>query len=198
MSEGVGVIGPEQSAALDALEEVFGPVDPLLHNVKDSHGLKSEYGYKHWIERSLKEALIHWGQYKHALTVDWEEVERKRHEAYIKQQLERGDKVRDNVVGGAFNQLMSRARASKTVATLQYEEDGYWNLIAYGAEDVNKELFSMSYMPADMEVTVTIGQDTVITDSVSRMVGSCSPRQQLKGLDAVLTWLDEKDFLVSN
>jgi hypothetical protein len=185
-------ITSEQAAALDALEKVFGPVDPLLHNVKSDEYLKSAYGYKHWISRSLKEALVFWGQYKHAQSVDWDAEIRRRIDEEELARAERSDRVRDNVVGGAFNQLMSRARASKIVSSLQYEEEAdYWNLIAYGEKEI--ELFSMSYMLLDVQVVTVLGNETVLTDNVKTISGNSAPRQQLKGLDTVLKWLDDQD-----
>lgn len=63
---------PEQCEALEAMEKAFGPTDCLLHNVTNSRSnyVDAEYGYTHWIRRSAKEALIMWGQYKHALTLE--------------------------------------------------------------------------------------------------------------------------------
>jgi hypothetical protein len=65
----VGRITDEQAAVLDEIERVFGPVDPLLFNVKGDEYVRDPYGYKHWITRSLRDVLISWGQYKYAITL---------------------------------------------------------------------------------------------------------------------------------
>lgn len=52
------------------MEKAFGPTDALLHNVKSRYYVDYEFGYAHWIRRSAREALISWGQYKHALTLE--------------------------------------------------------------------------------------------------------------------------------
>lgn len=61
---------PEQCEALEAMEKAFGPTDALLHNVKSNEYVHYEYGYAHWIRRSVRESLISWGQFKYALTLE--------------------------------------------------------------------------------------------------------------------------------
>lgn len=60
----------DQTEALERLEEVFGPVDPLLHNVRGREHVDEEYGYRHWITRNVKDILQQVGQLRYAATFD--------------------------------------------------------------------------------------------------------------------------------
>ena len=64
------MLTPEQCDALEAMEKAFGPTDAFLHNVKDQSHVFDEFGYTHWIRRSVRDALISWGQFKYALILE--------------------------------------------------------------------------------------------------------------------------------
>lgn len=173
-----------QKDALDALEGEFGPVDPYLHNVKSDEHVKSEYGYVHWIERSLRDALRSWGQYKYALSVDWEEAERKRREAEAKARAENLSVTRDTVMLGFMSGLIPGLNRIK--------RSHEWVDFTAGSKYIELEL--LSYEGAYISMTYDKQEHTLKTvanglaheDDCTAISGQDRPGEQMEGFAVVL------------
>lgn len=180
---------PEQIEALDSLEGEFGPVDPYLHNVTSREHIEGSYGYEHWINRNLTEALRYWGQYKYALSVDWDEKERIEREKREKAYAARAEGVRESLVIGFLTGLLPKTQRAFA--------DGYSDLSLKGsrfslfAESGDSQRYvSLAYNRETFMLTTATTDDKMSTEDLTLLNGNTSPRQQVKGLEAVHAYLD--------
>jgi len=179
----------KQIEMLDDLQLEFGVPDAEF---RDISRYQKDYYESHAHGWLTNHVLTHWANHKLAQAVDWDELDRLQREEAIRKLAERAQPVRDNIVGGAFNQLLARVRTSDRVGSITYVmEKDFTNLTAY--DDADVRVFTMGYDPEAKTVTTTIGSDSVRTEDVYHIHGNASPRTQLKGLDELLNWLDGLD-----
>jgi hypothetical protein len=188
--EKVGRFTPAEREALDQLAGEFGPVDPYLQNVTSDEHLNSEYGYKHWIKRSLTDALRYWGQYKHAESVDWE-VERARRIAEQSEKMKnRKVEVRENMVSGILAGLMPKARRAGVVSF--NIDDDYMELVV---EDemrpfAHRKVVWLTYDRRDGTLEASLNDKRFLVEDWTALGGNERPRDQSPALAAVMDYLD--------
>ena len=184
---------PEQEAALNALEGEFGPVDPYLHNVRNAQHVDDEYGYAHWIKRSLTEALRSWGQYKYALSVDWEAEERKRKLEEARKLAERKAGVRESVVLGFMSGLLPKITriAPKADVTFEVGEE------VFELHVIFESFAHYSYMAYDRETHVLktrIVRPERLADECEEVLtlvnANTSPTEQVTGYNVFVKHLE--------
>lgn len=183
----------EQAAALDALEALFGPTDEsFLKNVTSRDGL-GEYGYTHWINRSLKDSLIYWMQYKHALSVDWDAVERARKLELAKKLAERKAGVREAVVLGFMSGLLPKISRAAPEADVTFETNKETFELDVVFESFSHNI-SMVYDRETRQMYTRIVRPERLadghTDDLTGISGNLAPAEQVKGYAAVVDYLD--------
>lgn len=190
----MNLFSEEETEALDVLEAVFGPVDPLLHNVTSRDDL-DEYGYPRWIKRNLTDALVFWGQYKHALGLDWEEIERvKREKEEAKLALWRAKNL-DGIMTGVLAGLMPKLGKAGLMVGFDVDSDA----VSFTADDVMdngglKVVVAMTFDKRDKTLLTEVdGHRVIPLEDVSLLSGNRAPREQLAGLRAVLEWLEARE-----
>jgi hypothetical protein len=178
---------PHQIEALESLGGEFGPVDLMLHNVTSDEHVHSQYGYEHWIKRSLTETLRLWGQYKFAQTVDWEEERRRRIEEQTEKMKRRKVEVRENLVSGILSGLIPKARRAGAVSF----EITDWMIQLVVREGLSsEEVFELSYDRTDFTLNGHLKVKDFEQEDWSVLGGNSRPRDQSVALNAVVEYLD--------
>lgn len=182
---------PHQIEALNALEGEFGPVDPMLHNVTSGEHVHGPYGYQHWITRSLTDALRSWGQYKYAMTVDWEEKARLDREAREAAWAERSVEKRESMMLAFMAGLMPKINRALPDSDAELEiNDETFSLTVTGW----KYRIEMEYTRNTFSLITWVcseGHDVFNeTEDMTLVHGNARPRDQIKGYAAVVDFLD--------
>lgn len=180
----------DEAAALDALEGEFGPVDPYLHNVTSDEHLKSVYGYKHWIVRNLRDALRHWGQYKYAQSVDWDEERKRRIAEQSEKMKNRKTEVRENMVSGILAGLMPKARRAGAAS---FEIDDHFMELVVEDEMrpfAHRKVIWLSYDRQDGTLEASLNDKHFLVEDWTVLGGNERPRDQSEALAAVIDFLD--------
>jgi len=182
---------PHQIEALNALEGEFGPVDPYLHNVTSDEHVHGPYGYQHWITRSLTDALRTWGQYKYAMTVDWEEKARLDREAREAAWAERSVDKREAMILSFMSGLLPKINRSLADAQVDLEtSEAVFDLRVSGW----KYSIKMGYTRETFKLETYIFSEGIDvfneTEDLTLVHGNARPRDQIKGYAAVVDFLD--------
>lgn len=178
----------EQIAVLDELAKDFKLPEVTAVDV-------SSYGSKTYTEtalRAIHNGLRFFTLAQFAETIDFAEIERLKQEAWAKRMAERADEVCESFVLNFMSALFPKLAKSlpKHFVTMDQDKHTLTLTAITDNEFINNDI-EMTYVRDTHELFTVIG--TVhFTDNLILFEGSRAPRSQSKGLDAVLTYLEEQ------
>ena len=142
--------------------------------------------YEMYAQATLRVSAEWYATHKAQKATDWIEKERLENEARLKAQAERADEVRDSTMTGIMAGLLPRL--GKAGLETFFESDEH--IVGLSASDGERAPLVMTYHKAGKTLQTFVDVD-VIDEDVTYLSGNKTPREQLKGYDAVLTWLDK-------
>ncbi|UDL16637.1 hypothetical protein SEA_ATUIN_244 [Arthrobacter phage Atuin] len=177
---------PKQIELLDALVEETGAPEPKVNQIS------RHYNYDSYIKSGL-EGLIYWYSHKKlADSTDWDEIERQQREERERKLAERSEEVRlrtmTSIMSGLLPKISKIVPDSRVIFDITEEEISL--MVFTGGDDCP---ISVQYSKGSLDLSATVAGDHYLEDT-TYLNGNTSPRQQLKGIDAVHVYLDSLEL----
>ncbi len=175
----------EETAALDALEKVFGEHPADIAHVSQ-HVPSADY-----VKGNVRGTLSWWADFKLKQGIDFDEIDRLKREARDNALAERAQGVRESIVLGFLSGLLPKINRDLPDSEVEfYTSPEGFELQASGwkytiALDYNRETFALKTS------IFSEGIDVIdLSEDLTLVSGNTRPRDQVKGLEAVHEFLD--------